>query len=58
MKEKIITSSELRRMSAPEFEMTRRCIELGTFHLLGIPWKRKIEWYSDIITGDMVIKWD
>jgi len=57
MKEKRITRLELSKMSLPTFQITMQCLECGSFRLLGIFWKKKIEWMKDI-NGDIVFRYE
>lgn len=53
MKTRIITRLEL-----VENRIIADCLRWGTFHLLGIPWKKKLTWWVDPPSGNIIIKYE
>ncbi len=57
MQEKRIKKLDLTRMPLHSFKMTMQCLEIGAFRLLGIFWKKRIEWFEDK-NGDIVFRYE
>ena len=32
--------------------------KIGCFRLAGVPWKTRISWYNDVVTGDIIFNWE
>ena len=58
MKEKRITAIAMRSMSKDAYGHLVLCLQSKAFRLLGIFYKKEIEWYIENKTGDMVFKYN
>lgn len=58
MNEKRITRSEMMAMDRHRFELLVAIAETGAWRLWGIWWQKRIEWFEDIATGDLVIRYE
>ena len=58
MKEKRITEHDMIEMNHNEWKFFLIALKLGTWRLLGIPWKKHVSVYRDIRTGDLVFNYE
>ena len=54
----IITDREIREMPCDKYKFFKKCVEWGHFRVLGIFWKKEINWYYDILNNCLVINYE
>ena len=55
--EKRITPFELVTMTKNEYKMFNRCMKPKAFRIMGMNWKKYIEYYIDPLTQDLVFRY-
>jgi hypothetical protein len=52
------TKLDLVNMTQDEFDCFYICLRSKSFSLLGMFWKKKISYYEDLFTGDLIFEWE
>lgn len=58
LKERRFTLLDIVRMEDNQFKGFCVCYSTGAWRLFGIGYKDYVEWFTDIMTGDVVVRYD